>query len=72
MSATTVPSHVRLVNDIAAQFRHHGPDRAAAEIAAHVRAFWEPRMKAALLAHVDAGGEGLDEPAVRAAELLQR
>ena len=72
MSATTVPSHVRLANDIAVQFRHHGRDRAAAEIAAHMRAFWEPRMTRALLAHVDAGGEGLDESAVRAAELLRR
>jgi formate dehydrogenase subunit delta len=71
MSTTTVPSYVRLANEIAVQFHHHAPDRAAVEIAAHMRSFWEPRMKAALLAHVDAGGAGLDELAVRAAELLR-
>jgi formate dehydrogenase subunit delta len=71
MSTTTVPSHVRLANEIAVQFHHRAPDEAAAEIAAHVRAFWEPRMTAALLAHVDAGGADLDELAVRAAALLR-
>jgi formate dehydrogenase subunit delta len=71
MSTTTVPPHVRLANDIAAQFHHHAPEQAASEIAAHMRSFWEPRMTTALLAHVDAGGEGLDELAVRAAELLR-
>jgi formate dehydrogenase subunit delta len=71
MSTTTVPPHVRLANDIATQFHHQAPEQAAAEIAAHMRSFWEPRMTTALLAHVDAGGEGLDELAVRAAELLR-
>jgi formate dehydrogenase subunit delta len=71
MSTTTVPSHVRLANEIAVQFHHHAPDHAAAEIAAHMRSFWEPRMRTALLAHVDAGGAELDELAVRAAELLR-
>lgn len=63
-------SEVRLVNDIAAQFRHRGPEDAAEVIAAHLRAFWDPRMRAALLAHVDAGGAGLDPLAIRAAALL--
>jgi formate dehydrogenase subunit delta len=32
------------------------------EIANHLRRFWEPRMRRALLAHLDnTGGEGLDE-----------
>jgi formate dehydrogenase subunit delta len=67
-----VPPHVRLANEIAAQFHHRAVDQAATEIAAHVRSFWEPRMRTALLAHVDAGGAGLDELAVRAADLLRR
>jgi formate dehydrogenase subunit delta len=72
MSITTVPPHVRLANEIAAQFHHRPPVRAAAEIAVHMQSFWEPRMTAALLAHLDAGGEGLDQLAARAAELLRR
>jgi formate dehydrogenase subunit delta len=71
MSATTVPPHVRLANDIAVQFHHRTPDRAAAEIAAHLRSYWDTRMREALLAHVDAGGADLDELAVRAAKLLR-
>jgi formate dehydrogenase subunit delta len=35
-------------------------------IATHLRRFWDPRMRAALVAHLDKGGEGLDEPVRRA------
>jgi formate dehydrogenase subunit delta len=65
------PPHVRLANDIAAQFTHKPLDEAAEAIATHVRAFWEPRMRAALLQHLAAGGAGLDPIALRAAELLR-
>ncbi|MFT3816826.1 MAG: formate dehydrogenase subunit delta [Rubrivivax sp.] len=44
------------------QFFESMPDgeEATKEIAVHLRKFWEPRMRSALLAHVDAtGGEGL-------------
>jgi formate dehydrogenase subunit delta len=34
-------------------------EEAASEIALHLRKYWEPRMRRALLAHVDAGGPGL-------------
>jgi len=34
-------------------------DEAADGIAQHLRKFWEPRMRRALLDHVDAGGGGL-------------
>lgn len=64
------PSYVRLLNEIAVQFAHRPPDQAAEEVAAHVRAFWEPRMRAALAQHVASGGAGLDPLAARAAGLL--
>jgi formate dehydrogenase subunit delta len=67
----TSPSHVRLANDVAAQFAHRPLDDAAQAVAAHLRAFWEPRMRAALLEHVTAGGGGLAPVALRAASLLQ-
>ena len=34
--------------------------------AEHIRKFWDPRMRAAIFAHLDAGGAGLD-PIVRLA-----
>ena len=71
MSTSTIPSHVRLANEIAVQFHHRDQDAAVAEIATHIHSFWDPRMKAALLAHVDAGAEELDPLAARAAEQLR-
>jgi formate dehydrogenase subunit delta len=67
-------AHVRLANDIAAQFAHLPPERAAAMVANHLRMFWDPRMRAALLATVAAGGtdaDDLDPLAVEAAGLLR-
>ncbi|MBL8931428.1 MAG: formate dehydrogenase subunit delta [Kineosporiaceae bacterium] len=63
MSAST---QVRLANDIAAQFAHLDHDTAVTGIVAHLRDFWDPRMRAQLLAHVADGGQGLD-PLVREA-----
>lgn len=65
------PPHVRLANDVAAQFEHRAPEDAAQAVAEHLRAFWEPRMLTALYAHVDADGPGLDPVARRAAALLR-
>jgi formate dehydrogenase subunit delta len=65
------PSHVRLANEIAVQFAHHPLDEAARAVATHMRTFWEPRMRTALLEHLAAGGAGLDPIALRAAELLR-
>jgi formate dehydrogenase subunit delta len=67
----TAPPHVWRANDIAVQFAHKPPEEAAAAVATHMRMFWEPRMRAALLAHVDAGVEGLDPIGLSAAELLR-
>ncbi|WP_320778319.1 formate dehydrogenase subunit delta [Streptomyces sp. CRN 30] len=63
------PAHVRLANEIAAQFRHRDPAAAAEEIAAHIRAFWDPRMRALLVADAEAGRPGLD-PLIRAVAAL--
>lgn len=55
---------VRMANQIGAFFRTQGRDKAVPGIAEHIRKFWDPRMRAAILAHLDAGGAGLD-PEVR-------
>jgi len=61
---------VRLADDIAAQFGHLPHDEAVARIAGHVRSFWDPRMRARLVAAVAAGGEGIDELVLEATRQL--
>jgi formate dehydrogenase subunit delta len=66
-------SHDRIVymaNQIARAFKAKGEDAAIAETAAHIRSFWDPRMRAQLAAHLAAGGTGLDATAHKAAERL--
>jgi formate dehydrogenase subunit delta len=58
---------VRLANEIGRQFEHLPLDRAAAQVAAHLTSFWEPRMRAELLA-VDPNE--LDPVAAAARDLL--
>lgn len=59
---------VMMANQIGRFFvPQRGVDPAAA-IATHLRKYWDPRMRAAIVAHLEKGGEGLDE-AVRQAVL---
>jgi MFS family permease len=63
---------VVMANQIGKFFASQGRDKAAAGIADHIKQFWDPRMRAAILAHVREGGQGL-QPEVRAAvETLER
>ncbi|NEW88802.1 MULTISPECIES: formate dehydrogenase subunit delta [Rhodopseudomonas] len=57
---------VYMANQIGAFFRSQGPDNAVPGITEHLKKFWEPRMRRAIIAHLDAGGDGL-APEVRAA-----
>ncbi|WP_298285202.1 formate dehydrogenase subunit delta [Acidocella sp.] len=62
-------SHEKLVymaNQIGQFFQTQPNAQAEAEIADHINAFWEKRMRAQILAHLASGGAGLDER-VRAA-----
>ncbi|MFG2075255.1 formate dehydrogenase subunit delta [Nonomuraea maritima] len=70
MSAAQTPPHIRMSNEIAVQFRHRDPAWAAEQIAAHIRAFWDPRMRARLLADAGAGDGRLDPLVVAATALL--
>jgi formate dehydrogenase subunit delta len=51
---------VLMANQIAAFFAAQGEARAVPQIASHIQQFWDPRMRKAILAHVAAGGAGLD------------
>lgn len=61
---------VRMANQIAAFFAAYPEDEAIASTAGHLKSFWEPRMRAAFLAHVNAGGEGLSDIALKAGKAL--
>jgi formate dehydrogenase subunit delta len=61
----------RLASDIAAQFAHESDEQAAASVAAHIRTFWDPRMRSQLIALVAAGGSDLDPAVIAAAARLQ-
>ena len=62
---------VAMANQIAAFFATQPGDARAAEVAGHLKAFWEPRMLRALQAHAEAGGTGLSPLALEAAALLR-
>jgi formate dehydrogenase subunit delta len=55
---------VYMANQIGKFFASQGPDQAVAGTADHIKKFWDPRMRKAIILHLDGGGAGLD-PAVR-------
>jgi formate dehydrogenase subunit delta len=62
---------IYMANQIGKFFASQGADQAVTGTAEHIRKFWNPRMRTAIIAHLAEGGAGL-EPNVRAAlEKLQ-
>ena len=59
---------VRMSNQIAANFGHHPPDQAAAEVANHIKMFWPPSMRVELLDDSDLAA--LDPLVLEAIRLL--
>ncbi|ASR38503.1 formate dehydrogenase [Prauserella marina] len=70
-TADTIAPEIRMINDIAVQFPHQEPGTAATAIAAHVRMFWEPRMRAELRKLSDTEPEAFEPLALAAARLLE-
>ena len=64
-------SLVRMANDIGAFFASE-PDKheAARLVMLHIKRYWDPRMRKQIVAHYDAGGEGLDGHVREAIEML--
>jgi formate dehydrogenase subunit delta len=51
---------VKMANEIAAFFAAEPERKVALEgIAGHIKRFWEPRMRTAILAALDGGGDGM-------------
>jgi formate dehydrogenase subunit delta len=57
---------VYMANQIGKFFASQGQEQAVAGTADHIKKFWDPRMRAAIFAHLKEGGAGLD-PIARAA-----
>ena len=52
---------VYMVNQIGKAFALKPHDQAVADIADHLKKFWEKRMLVQIFAHLDHGGHGLDD-----------
>ena len=63
---------VHMANQIGKFFTSQGPGIAATGIAEHIAKFWDPRMRSTIIAHLAAGGAGLDPPVRAAVEKLPR
>lgn len=68
MSGETI---IRMANQIATFFRTAADGDAPAQVAAHINAFWEPRMRKQLLEVLETENSGLDAE-VRAARTMIR
>ena len=62
---------VHMANQIAAFFKAYPEGEAVTATAAHIRQFWDPRMRKQLADCVAAGGEGLTPIALTAARALR-
>ncbi len=61
---------VMMANQIAQFFESQPDSPPADQTAEHLKKFWDPRMRAALIAHFAAGGEGMSPTALAAAQVL--
>ncbi len=62
---------VYMANQIGRFFQNQPEAEAVANTADHIKKFWDPRMRAAILAHAKAGGSGLDPRGRDAVERLR-
>lgn len=66
-------SLVRMANDIGAFFEGEaGADDAPQAVLAHIKRYWDPRMRSRIVEHYRAGGAGLADHVRTAIELLAR
>ncbi len=63
---------IRMANQIANFFNGEGPEQSVKDVAEHINKFWDPRMRRQLIAHLEAGGEGLEPTILKAASLIRR
>jgi formate dehydrogenase subunit delta len=62
---------VYMANQIGKFFESQRANEVVPGIANHIKKFWDPRMRKAIFAYMDAGGEGIDPPVREALDRLQ-
>jgi formate dehydrogenase subunit delta len=62
---------VYMANQIGRFFAHQPEEKAIANTADHLKKFWDPRMRKAILDYVDVGGEGLQPLVLKAVLTLK-
>jgi formate dehydrogenase subunit delta len=62
---------IYMANQIGKFFVSQGEKVAVEGISTHLQKFWDPRMRKAIVAHLDAGGAGLDPKVKQAVETLR-
>lgn len=62
---------LEMANQIGDFFAPYPPARRAEGIRNHLRTYWDPRMREALLAYIDRGGTGLKPFVVDGAQMLR-
>ena len=62
---------IYMANQIGTFFKSQGEGKAVPGIADHIHKFWDPRMRSAIFAHLDAGGAGLDPNVLDALKTLK-
>ena len=60
-----------MANQIGKFFEVQRQDEIVPGIANYIKKFWDPRMRRAIFAYLDSGGDGLDPPVKQAILLLQ-
>jgi len=72
MSHNSVDHLVKMANQIGQFFSAQKSGDQAASAAEHLRKFWDPRMRSAIIDHVANGGQGLNPTALEAVKRLTR
>lgn len=70
MSHDSTEKLVKMANQIGQFFVAQRAEERVADMAEHLRKFWEPTMRARIVEHVAHGGAGLDPIAVEAVKRL--
>jgi len=70
VSAGTLDKLIYMANQIGREFASQRPKEAAEATYDHIWHFWEKRMREAIIAHLNAGGEGLTDLAKESVRML--
>jgi formate dehydrogenase subunit delta len=70
MSHNSADKLVKMANQIGKFFAAQRHSDAVAGTAEHLKKFWDPRMRAGIIAHLEHGGAGLDPVPLEAVQKL--